>query len=452
MSRASVRGRLKLGKWDLKVLLEVLVFGEEYKPFQVAKRMVLTKYGLLGTSKDRVFTAFLYNIWRLQGLIDKIICQVLGINVDKLHPWLRALLRLYTYQKLWAHKEHPDMTEWIEKYAPKVLREKASQGELVLWERYKGRLRRRKPPIDAVEEKFLVSRFIYEKLVAFIGRRETENLLSFLRDWVPPIPLRVNVLKASVEEVLEELKSLGVRAWRSQRCPVTVFAERGFDIKRLKALQEGKVIVQDEPSAIASIILNPKPGETVVDLCAAPGGKTTHLAELMGGKGVIYAFDIYPDRMERLKEVVRRHGVDTVVEPIMADGRQAPKLLGEEVADKVLVDPPCSSTGTIAKNPDVRWRINQEDLQKITQQQEQLLEAGIRLARPGGLILYTVCSLFREEGEDIVKRVLLKHPEVELVKLDKPYTQSPVLPGTMRAWPHKHQVTGFYYALLRKKA
>ncbi len=445
--------RLKLGKWDLKVIVEALVRGEEYKPFQVAKRMVFERYGIQGSAKDKVFTALIYGTWRVQGVADKIIERVLGLKPLMLHPWLRAGLRLYIYQRLWAHEEHPDMTMWMEKYMPKVLREKASEGEIVLWNRFLARFRSGKIDVPRVEREFMVSKTIYELLVSFIGRREAERLLRFINTWVPPIGLRVNRLKASVEEVVERLKSLGLEPRVSSRYPYTVFVERGnLPLRSLDLLREGKVIVQDESSAIASALLDPRPGETVVDLCAAPGGKTTHLAELMDGRGVVYAFDLYPDRMARLREVVERHGVAHIVEPVMADGRQAPRILGEDFADKVLVDPPCSSTGTLAKNPDVRWRITREELDKIRRLQVELLEAAVRLVKPGGRIMYSVCSLFREEGEDVVIEVLRRHPELSIVELKGPYDPSPALPGTMRAWPHRHHVTGFFYALLEKKA
>jgi 16S rRNA (cytosine967-C5)-methyltransferase len=444
---------LRLGKWDLRVVVEVLVRGEEYKPFQVAKRMVLERYGLLGSAKDRVFTALVYGVWRVQGIADRVVEEVLGVKPSQLHPWLRALLRLYVYQRLWAHRDHPDMTEWVERYGERVLEERAGRGEVVLWRRFLERFPRARLALSRVEAGFMVSRTLYELLVGFIGRREAERLLGFVNTWVPPIALRVNRLRARVEEVVELVRrsSPGARVWVSSRYPYTVFVERGrLPLRGSRVVEEGLAVVQDEPSALASEILAPRPGELVVDLCAAPGGKTTHLAELMEGRGTVVAFDVFPDRMARLRELVERHGVAHVVEPVLADGRLAPRILGEEVADRVLVDPPCSTTGTLAKNPDVRWRITREELRRLTRLQEELLEAAARLVKPGGRILYTVCSLLREEGEDVVSRVLQRHPELRIVPLRGPYDESPALPGTMRSWPHRHQVTGFFYALLEK--
>ena len=222
-----------------------------------------------------------------------------------------------------------------------------------------------------------------------------------------------------------------------------------FDKSRL--FKEGKIIIQEEASALASILLDPKPGETVVDLCAAPGGKTTHMAELMKNKGTIYAFDIDAARLKRMKMLLKRMGI-TIVKIYQEDAREAPKILGKNFADKVMVDAPCTSTGTIAKNPELRWRIQPDKLGEIVDLQKSILEAGVKLLKPGGRLLYCTCSVFVEEGEEVVKWILNKYPRMKLVELKGPYEPSRWLPGTMRAWPHKHDTIGFFYALLEKKA
>jgi 16S rRNA (cytosine967-C5)-methyltransferase len=267
----------------------------------------------------------------------------------------------------------------------------------------------------------------------------------------PMLSFRVNTLKASVEEVVEELRREGLSPVVSPRVPTVVKVEGPFRFEKSPLYREGKIVVQEEASAAAALLLSPEPGMTVVDLCAAPGGKTSHLAELMRNKGRIYAFDVDRIRIDRMREVLRRTGTDRIVRIIRADARRAPRILGREVADRVLVDPPCTSTGTIAKNPELRWRLREDAIPEIARLQLELLRAGVELLRPGGLLLYTVCSVLPEEGEEVVERILEENPRLRLVPLDKPYTPSPRLPGTMRSWPHQHQTTGFYYALVKKK-
>jgi len=170
----------------------------------------------------------------------------------------------------------------------------------------------------------------------------------------------------------------------------------------------------------------------------------------MRNRGRIYAFDIHDDRIARLKELLERTGV-TIAKVFKEDARRAPEILYEEVADRVLLDPLCSSTEAIAKHPEARWRLDEEKLRGLVKLQEELLEVALRLAKPGGRILYTVCSVLPEEGEYLVRRFLEKHrSEVKLVPLTGPFG-SGLLPGTMRAWPHRHGTTGFFYALFEKQ-
>jgi 16S rRNA (cytosine967-C5)-methyltransferase len=208
-------------------------------------------------------------------------------------------------------------------------------------------------------------------------------------------------------------------------------------------------VIQEESAALAALILDPKPGEFVVDLCAAPGGKTEHMGELMRNKGVIHAFDVDSARIRRMRELLRKTGV-RIVRIHRADGRTAPKKLGRGVADKVLVDPPCTSDGTLPKNPDLRWRMYEAEVPKLAQLQYELLVAASKLVRPGGRILYTTCSLLPEEDEEVVRRFLERNTDFRLIPLSGPYDQSSMLSGTMRAWPHRHGTIGFFYALIER--
>ena len=424
--------------------------GEEYKPWQVAKREVFRRYGLAGSSKDRVFTAMMYRAWNLQGLLDRVIEAALGRSVEELDAYTRAALRLYAYQRLYAHREgHEDITAWMEEYAPLVLREKG--GDAKAFRMLVERVEEAYASVDPVERELLVSRFIWERVASFIGRSEAEKLFRFLKDWVPPLSMRVNTLKTSVGRIVSMLRRLGYKPRVSPWVETVVKVERGSVGGRLfRLVEEGLVVLQDDASAAASLMLLPRPGETIVDLCAAPGGKTSHMAELSRLRAHIVAFEPYPDRAARLRETLERTGTYTAVDIVMADGRRAPDMLGEGFADAVLVDPPCSSTGTMGKNPDVRWRLRPEELEKITRLQRELLEAAFYIVKRGGRILYSVCSLLREEGEDIVEWLLERHRGMVKPLALNLFDPSPLQPWARRAWPHRHRTSGFYYALLVK--
>ncbi len=445
--------KLDLDKNMVQALVEAIRLSEEIKPSQDAKRRAFKKYGLHGSPRDPLLTAIFYGVMKRLGLLDHIIGKIVNTDPYIVDPWLRAGLRLLIeithfrdpsrrtlrnlgkpLAELLSSKTHP----YIGIYYYRV------------YKRIVGNNYRYKPsdPDSKILFKYMAPLWYVYRIIELIGEKEAEKLFKAF-DKILPISVRVNILKTSVEEVLDMLRKDGVKPVRS-RVVDTIIKFRGpYNFESSKLWRRGYIIIQEEASAYASIILDPKPGMTVVDLCAAPGGKTEHIGELMRNKGVIYAFDISSIRIKRMKELLNRTGID-IVEIFEKDGRRAPEILGEEIADRVLLDAPCSSDGTIAKNPDLRWRLREEKVFELQSLQKELLEAGWRLVKPGGKILYCTCSLLREEDEDVIKWFLERHNDAELIPLNKPYDPG-FLEGTMRAWPHRHDTIGFFYALIKKK-
>ncbi len=458
--RGRRRDELQFSRDDIEALLEAIVKAELFKPMQVAKREVFRKWGILGTRKDHIFTAIVYKLYSLRGTIDRIASRLTGIPLEEfdedaeMDPWLRAALRLAVYLRLFDAVKDPRLLEAFRRHAPELLREKlgdeAARTLLQLWEKLEDYEWRPETREEELEYKYRVSAWLISRIERILGG-ETEDFLRAINQQ-PWLGFRVNTLKASVEEVIEELRKMGVEAKRSPYVPTVVKYRGTINYDEFSLLREGKVVPQDDSSALAAILLDPKPGERIADLTAAPGGKTVHMAELSGVKAEIVAMDVFHDRMLRLVELAKRTGTYTAIHPVLLDARLSPNVFGEEKFDKALVDPSCSSTGVLGKHPDARWRLNEKRLEKLVAQQKELLDAAFRIVRPGGRILYTVCSILPEEGEEVVKWLLSRyHGCVEIVPLRGPFDPSPILPGTMRAWPHRHGTSGFFYALLEKK-
>ncbi|MDK6029177.1 RsmB/NOP family class I SAM-dependent RNA methyltransferase [Ignisphaera sp. 4213-co] len=444
---------------DLEALVKAVKLGEEIKPSQQAKRDVFKEYGITGTFKDRILTAIYYDIWKRVGIIDRIASEITNVsNVAILDPWLRASLRvaieILVFERFIKESRYRDaknlfITYFKRRIAKMLSDHTHSYVGAYFWDIIDKIASYKWEPRNVMEKweyKYMVSQTIINKLLNLVGKEETIKILKEFNK-VYPISIRVNTLKSSVEEVVEELKKSGIEPQRSEYVSTVLKFKGPYNFDKSNLFKEGKIVIQEEASALASIILNPKPGEVVVDMCAAPGGKTQHIGELMKNNGIIYAFDIDELRIKRMKELLKRTGIE-IVKIFKEDARNAPKILGVEVADKILLDAPCSSSGTIMKNPELRWRITEERINELTKLQMELLETAIKLAKKGGRILYTTCSLFREENEDIIQKILNKHHnKVRLVPLNGPFDQG-FLPGTMRAWPHKHKTYGFFYALL----
>jgi 16S rRNA (cytosine967-C5)-methyltransferase len=439
---------------DVAALVEAVRRAEAVKPSQQAKRDAFREYGILGTEKDPPLTAIFYGIMLRLGILDRAIERLTGVKSPLLlDSRLRAALRVFLYLELFARgrvrlanraevvkrvaawlssRGHPYMGMWFVDTVRNLPEDVAT-------------------PRTADEElmhRYLLPPWYVKRIASLVGEGEAESLLkSFLVR--PKISVRVNVLKASVSEVLRKLEAEGKRPEVSKVVPTVIKFDGPYNFDRSELFRSGKIVIQEEPAALASIVLNPRPGEVVVDLAAAPGGKTEHMGELMENRGVIHAFDIDPKRMKRLEELVRRAGI-SIVKTYLRDGREAPRILGEEVADRVLVDAPCTSDGTLAKNPDLRWRLFEEEVPKFAQLQYELIKSALKLVKPGGYVLYTTCTLLPEENEEVVKKILKKEEgKVTLVPLRGPYDEG-FLPGTMRVWPHKHSTIGFFYALFQK--
>jgi 16S rRNA (cytosine967-C5)-methyltransferase len=439
---------------DVAALVEAVRRAEAVKPSQQAKRDAFREYGILGTEKDPPLTAIFYGIMLRLGILDRAIERLTGVKSPLLlDSRLRAALRVFLYLELFARgrvrlanraevvkrvaawlssRGHPYMGMWFVDTVRNLPEDVAT-------------------PRTADEElmhRYLLPPWYVKRIASLVGEGEAESLLkSFLVR--PKISVRVNVLKASVGEVLRKLEAEGKRPEVSKVVPTVIKFDGPYNFDRSELFRSGKIVIQEEPAALASIVLNPRPGEVVVDLAAAPGGKTEHMGELMENRGVIHAFDIDPKRMKRLEELVRRAGI-SIVKTYLRDGREAPRILGEEVADRVLVDAPCTSDGTLAKNPDLRWRLFEEEVPKFAQLQYELIKSALKLVKPGGYVLYTTCTLLPEENEEVVKKILKKEEgKVTLVPLRGPYDEG-FLPGTMRVWPHKHSTIGFFYALFQK--
>ena len=437
-------------------MIESIVLGEKFKPIQKCIRRCLSKYGIIGTPIDRKASAIVYNVFRSLGLNDRIIESTCNVRVEELDRRVRGALRLVAYIYHVDKKCSRRIRELIKKYTLKYIArivglEKAKKYESMII-RITGTHWRPSSSIDEVVYTYRVSPKLYSVLREAL-RILNEDVELFLKSTLKPPPhtLRVNRLKADVDNVIRELTSIGCIVERGRYSSNAIIVRGGFPRRLVEMIENGILIPQDEASMVAVELLDPREGMDIADLCAAPGGKTTYLAEYTNLKARIYSFEIFEDRARRLRKLLKRTSTSSVVKVYVMDARNSVKVLGEESMDIVLIDPPCSSTGALAKNPDVRWRYDEKSLNSIVKLQRTLLDVGFKLLKPGGRMMYTTCSVLPWENEYIVKDFIEKHSNAKLIALSRPFKKSPILQETLRSWPHIHNVTGFFYALIEKK-
>lgn len=394
---------------------------------------------------------------RRKNLIDKFLNVVIAPRkISEYTQGVQAFLRLYVYQtrvaKSWG------------KVNLKEAESTASLGRSILgWqtmrevEPYLGYLLTRQlmPIMEAASETERVSlqtfhpQWFVEYCFKLFGHDEA---VAFLQGSLnpPPTYIRVNTLAASEIEILRKLDEESVKLEKVEPLRYTY---RVVELKRplneLSSLKEGLFYVQDKASCFATQAANPSPNSIVFDICAAPGAKTTFLAQLMQNRGIIYSVDFSSKRMRTWQRETERMGAE-IAEPLIADTRVSIPLTKE--AHIVVLDPPCTSTGVFAKQPSAKWRLSPKSIQNMAELQSQMINNCAEKVADGGVLAYSTCSITEEENEGVVGNFLADHPEFKLMEIE-PKIGVPGLRGLtqcQRLYPHIHHCNGFFIAKLQK--
>jgi len=275
----------------------------------------------------------------------------------------------------------------------------------------------------------------------------------------PPVDLRVNRLKATVEHAKEALQREGIDTETMRYAPNGLRLKRRLSVVSGSAFQEGLIEIQDEGSQLVAALVDGKPGMQIADYCAGAGGKTLAIAAGMNNKGRVVAMDVYENRLERSALRLRRAGAHNV-ERRALDADNAKWLKRQKGAfDRVLVDAPCTGTGTWRRNPDGRWTLRPEDLAELVPKQAAILDAAARLVKPGGGLIYATCSVLPPENERQIEAFLERHPEFSIVPVadlwadvmaTEPPSQIAESPY-LRLSPLRHGTDGFFAAALVRK-
>ncbi|GAB1543323.1 16S rRNA (cytosine(967)-C(5))-methyltransferase [Scytonema sp. NUACC21] len=319
-----------------------------------------------------------------------------------------------------------------------------------------------KLPENPVERLGILHSFpdwIIQVWVEQFGLAETEKLCVWMNK-TPAIDLRVNLLRTSVAEVEAALQSAGISFEHVPHLPQAIrLLGNAGPIQNLPGYDQGWWTVQDSSAQLVSHLLDPQPGETIVDACAAPGGKTTHIAELIGDEGKILACDKLgtacaksdrtPSRLKKLQENIQRLCLQSIQIHI-GDSRNFPEL--KDTAHRVLLDAPCSGLGTLHRHADARWRQTPQTVAELSMLQKQLLSHTSTFVKLNGVLVYSTCTLHPKENEDAIESFLAEHPnwEIEPPGVDSFARAYSTPEGWMKVLPHQHDMDGFFMVRLRK--
>jgi len=389
-------------------------------------------------------TEIVYGTLRWRRHLDWRLTPHLKRPLEKLDPWVRALLRLTAYQLVfldrvprWAAVDEAVSVARLKSRTPGP----AEFVNAVLRSLTRAPQPPRLPadPVEAAAIRWSFPDWMAARWFRRYGAEEAERLMAAL-DERPPLTIRANTLRITREDLARRLRDEELAETEpTALAPEGLTVRRGA-VGRWEAFTAGWCTPQDEASMLVARLLDPQPGELVADVCAAPGTKTTHLAQLMGNRGRIVAMDPNAARMRLLTLGATRLGVSIVEAHVGAVAAVGGRWHGR--CDRVLVDAPCSNLGVLRRNPDVKWKREEAELVRFAERQRGILAAASGLVAPGGRLVYATCSLEPEENDELVRGFLDGHHDW---RIDPPpgFPISPDAGGIIRCLPHVHGTDGF---------
>lgn len=406
-----------------------------------------------------LYTELVYGVLRRQGTLDHVIAQFSKTPPAKLERVVQILLRLGLYQLLFLDRVPPSaaVNETVKlghELAPRatgfinaVLRNVDRQREAI---RYPDPER---DPVAHLAARYSQPAWIVRMWIEQLGYEEATLLAQSMCE-PAPVTIRANSLKITREALQQRFSAEGIETLPATYAPDALQVVGHLSCAQTPGFREGLFTVQDEASQLATLLLSPQPGEELLDLCAAPGGKAIYSAQLMGNRGRVVAGDRHPRKLGLIEEAAERLGV-AIVTTVPLDGTCPGQALGDRTFDRVLVDAPCSGLGVIRRNPEGKWWKDAADLGRLAEAQRAILGAAAAHVRKGGVLLYSTCSTTTIENEDVVAEFLSCRQDFVVENLGPLFPEWGGLftsAGFFRAWPHRHGMDGFFAARFRRNA
>jgi 16S rRNA (cytosine967-C5)-methyltransferase len=422
----------------------------------VVVERLLGKFQLTGVDRN-FFTELLHGIVRRKRTLDAIIDRLATQPADRQPPNLKQLLRLGLYQLRYLDRVPASaavnttvdlakasglggLSGVVNGILRQYLRLQAA-GEAVL--------DLPADPIGRLGTLYSFPDWTIAQWLTQLGEIETERLCQAF-NLAPKIDLRANVLKIDRAKLIEIFQADGLEVIPLPYVPHGLqFTGSVGAIDRLPGYHEGWWTIQDASAQLVTHLLNPQPGEVVIDACAAPGGKTTHIAEAMGDTGRIIAVDKTASRLKKLQQNLARLQLQAI-EIVTGDSCGLGELTG--TADRVLLDAPCSGLGTLHRRADARWQKTPAQIDELAKLQAQLLANTASWVKPGGVLVYATCTVHPLENAGVITPFLATHPDwqIESPPSDSSLGELVGTDGSIEVWPHRQQMDGFFMVKLRR--
>lgn len=403
------------------------------------------------SNQDRgLATEIVYGVVENKYYIDYMIDKLSKVKTNKMEIYVKTLLRMGIYQIMFlnsisdyaavnetvnlAKKKNSKVSGFINGILRNVIRQKETIGEIKV-----------KDDVDYLAIKYSYDKWMIRNWMIHFGKEFTEELLE-ANSQKPSIYLRTNTLKITREELIDKLEKQNIKASKVNVVDEAIRVENLKDIENNSIYKEGLFTIQDISSMLVGKVMNPKENSLVLDVCSAPGGKTTHMATLMNNTGQVVSRDIYDHKLKLIKASCKRLGLNNV-EVEEYDGLSLDK---ESIGkfDNVLADVPCSGLGIIRRKPEIKYK-EKEEFRSLPPIQKKILENASKYVKKGGTLIYSTCTIQDSENIDVVNEFLQKNKNFELapiseVKVDLDNQEK----GYMKIYPNMHDMDGFFIAKL----
>nr|WP_099476908.1 16S rRNA (cytosine(967)-C(5))-methyltransferase RsmB [Paenibacillus ihbetae] len=412
----------------------------------------------LSKSDAGLATELIYGTISRLNTLDYFLDKYVNKGTRKLQPWVRALLRLSLYQIIYLDRipDHAVVSE-----AVNLAKRRGHQGISGMVNGVLRNILRQKeslaipadlPAAKRISLQHSHPEWLVERWISQYGP-ETAEAICAANNEPPAVSVRVNTTMISREEMLKEMEGHGLQAAPSTLSPYGIVVKGAGNMALTDWYREGMISIQDESSMLVAEAVAPEPGMRVLDCCAAPGGKSAHMGELMKDEGSIVANDIHSHKGKLIADQAARLGLDCI-RTVTGDALELPARFEPASFDRILLDAPCSGLGVIRRKPDLKWGKTEEDIREIAALQSKLLDSVSALLRPGGVLVYSTCTIEPQENEGVVTSFVNRHPEFALDEtgsLSRLKDNALVRGGGIQILPQHYHSDGFYIARLRRR-
>ncbi|MEY8415696.1 16S rRNA (cytosine(967)-C(5))-methyltransferase RsmB [Tissierella praeacuta] len=412
----------------------------------------------LSNKEEGFIREIVYGVLENDIYLDYIISRASKIKLKKIHPIILIILKIGIYQIIFMDRipisaavnesvnlakkhGHKGTIGFVNGMLRNISRNKDEFMKVEV-----------KDKIDYISIKYSHPKWMVKRWIKEFGEEFTERLCRE-NNKSPKLNIRVNTLKTSKEKLKEKLINYGFIVKDTKYANDSLIVENPIRITETSEFKMGHFIIQDESSALVGQIMDPEPGSTIIDCCSAPGGKATHLAQIMNNKGRILSQDIYEHKLKLIEENAKRLGIN-IIETSISDGTKRDDSL-VNLADYLLLDAPCSGLGLIRRKPDIKINRKEEDIAELVELQYTILNNVKDYLKIGGILIYSTCTIEKDENINMMNKFLEENKNFKLVNIeDKIYNSQNIDTlkyGYIQLFPHIHNTDGFYIAKIIKE-